>query len=65
MWAKIDVGLHVKCLLLFDCNKNWNVSRSLVQLPNIKLHDNPIRVARADTCGQTDMMELIGAFLKL
>ena len=33
-----------------------------IKVPSIKFHGNRSSWSRADICGQTDMMKLIGAF---
>jgi hypothetical protein len=47
---------YVKLLILSGFDKNLNVMLTLVKLPNIKLHENPLIISQV-TFRQTDMAQ--------
>jgi len=51
----VYVDRHVKSLtFLYSCNQNQNISRILVEIPNMEVHENPYGVSCAVPRGRTD-----------
>jgi hypothetical protein len=53
MCSETCVGLHLKCMLLFDVNHIWNVLTLLVKL-TITFHEDPLCRREVVSCIQTD-----------
>ena len=54
---------HEKCrMFLSNFNKISSFSADVIDAVNKKFHGNLSNESRADTCGQTEVVKLVGAF---